>query len=68
MKNSLLQVLEMLRRKKRKGITFDDFPKGKHLTKRYTELRQMGYKIESLWETLPSGCRRKRYFLIGEAK
>jgi hypothetical protein len=66
MKPSLLQVLEKLRTNKRKGITFDDFLKGKDLRKRISELRYMGYQLHSELETLPTGCRRARYWLIKE--
>lgn len=68
MKPSLLKVLDKLREKKRKGISFDDFPKGKDVRKRISELKDMGFEIYSQYEVLPTGCRRKRYWLIREAQ
>jgi hypothetical protein len=66
MKNSLLQVLNKLRTSKNKGITFDDFPRGKDLRKRCSELRYMGYQLHTELEVLPTGCRRARYWLLRE--
>lgn len=63
MKNSLQQVYDKLVIKGRKGVTFDDFPRGKELRKRISELRQF-CKIQTIIEQLPSGCRRARYFLV----
>lgn len=68
MKASLEKVLNKLRSNKRKGITGEDFPKMTSYTKRFSELRYMGYHIHSEYETLPTGCRRKRYWLLGEPK
>lgn len=66
MKASLEKVLNKLRSKKRKGISFSDFPTGTEVRKRISELLDMGYHIHSEYETLPSGCRRKRYWLLKE--
>lgn len=66
MKASLEKVLNKLRSKKRKGVSFDDFPRGMHITKRISELRDLGYNIHRELETLPTGCRRARYWLIKE--
>lgn len=66
MKNSLEKVLTKLRCKKRKGISFDDFPVGTEVRKRISELKDMGFEIYSQYEVLPTGCRRKRYWLLGE--
>ncbi len=68
MKHSLQVVVDALIKQGRKGITWENFPRGKELRKRISELRDMRYKIEALWETLPGGCRRKRYFLLGMPK
>lgn len=68
MKPSLQQVLVKLIIKGHKGVTWDDFPLGKHLSKRFSELRDKGYNITDTWETLPSGCRRKRYYYLGKKK
>lgn len=68
MKNSLTKVLNKLRSNKSRGISFDNFPTGMELRKRISELLDMGYQIHSEYETLPSGCRRKRYWLLKEAE
>jgi len=68
MKPSIQKVLNKLRSNKRKGITGEDFPKMTSYSKRLSELRYMGYHIHDEYETLPTGCRRKRYWLIKEAK
>jgi hypothetical protein len=66
MKPSTLKVLTVLRFKKRKGVTFDDFERGMEVRKRLSELRYAGYKMTWVWEMLSNGGRRKRHFLIGE--
>lgn len=68
MKPSLAKTLDKLREKGRKGVTFDDFPRGKEYRKRMSELRDMGFQIMTNLETLSTGCRRARYFLIKEPK
>ena len=68
MKHSLQVVVDALIKQGRKGITFDSFPRGKELRKRIMEAKEIGYKIEGVWETLPGGCRRKRYILLGMPK
>lgn len=68
MKPSIQKVLNTLRTKKRKGVSFDDFGTGHSLPKRICELKDMGFEIYSQYEVLPTGCRRKRYWLIKEAK
>lgn len=66
MKPSLSKVLDKLREKGRKGVTFDDFPRGKEVRKRMSELRDLGFLIHTALETLPTGCRRARYVLLKE--
>ena len=68
MKPSLLKVLNLLRQNKRKGITYDNFPKGTELRKRLMELRVSGYKLIWNWELQDNGGRHKRWFLLGEPK
>lgn len=67
MKPSLLSVLNKMRTNKRKGISFDDFPRGKDLRKRISELKYMGYNIHKIMEPISTG-HRARYFLIAEPK
>ena len=59
-----LKTLEMLLRKKAKGISFDDFPRGFRLGARIFDLRQAGHEITTIIEEMSSGTRRARYFLI----
>jgi len=66
MKASLEKVLNKLRTKKRKGVSFDDFHAGHSLAKRICELKDIGFEIYSQYEVLPTGCRRKRYWLMKE--
>ena len=68
MKPSAIRVLEALQRKKRKGVTFDDFPTGTDLRTRLCEIRDAGYLMVSEWEMLCNGGRRKRWWLIKEPK
>lgn len=68
MKPSVTKVLNLLRCKKRRGVIFDDVPRGTCITKRISELRRMGYKISSIPEMLSNGGRRARWVLIGEPK
>lgn len=68
MKPSLLKVINKLREKGRKGATFDDFPKGKDVRKRISELRYMGYELITNLEPISNGGKRARYFLIKEPK
>lgn len=66
MKPSLAKVLDLLRCKKRQGVTFDDVPRGTCITKRISELRAMGFGITSTFEELSNGGRRARWHLIQE--
>ncbi len=66
MKASLRTVIDKLKKAKRRGITWDDFQKGKDLRKRISEARALGWQIHSEWERLSSECRRVRYILIKE--
>lgn len=68
MKPSLLKVLDKLREKGRNGVTFEDFPRGMEYRKRMNELRALGFELVTILETLSTGCRRARYFLIKEPK
>lgn len=68
MKPSLQRVLDRLREKKRKGISFSDFPAGTELRKRLAELRDSGFKLKWQWEDQMNGGRYKRWWLIGEPK
>lgn len=38
-------TLKLLRQRKKKGVTLQDFPKGFRLGARIYDLRQLGYKI-----------------------
>jgi hypothetical protein len=64
---STLRVLNMLRSKGRKGITFSDFPAGFELRKRLKELRDAGYQLTWEWEEQFNGGRHKRTFLLKES-
>lgn len=68
MKPSLVKILDILRRKKRRGFTFDDVPRGTEYRKRLMELRDMGYEMKWVWEEQSNGGRHKRWFLVGEPK
>lgn len=68
MKPSTKKVLAVLKVKKRKGITGEDFPKMTSYTKRLSELRRLGYELIDDWEPQINGGRHKRYWLIGEPK
>lgn len=58
MKPSTEKVLNLLRRKKRSGCTFDDVPKGTCITKRISELRHAGYDIITMLEKISNGSNR----------
>lgn len=66
MKESAVKILTKLKQKKRKGVSFSDFPTGTDYRTRISELLKAGYVIHSEYETLPTGCRRKRYWLVSE--
>jgi len=66
MKPCLERVLATLRKKKRIGVTFDDFHEGHSLPKRVCELKDLGYHITSRKETSTHGGLRSRYWLIKE--
>lgn len=57
-----LKVLQKLREKGSKGITFDDFNRGFALRSRISELRHK-FNITTENEKLNTGSYRKRYFL-----
>lgn len=66
MKPSLDKVINLLRRNRRVGVTFDDVPRGTCITKRISEARAMGYHITSTFEKLSNGGHRARWHLIKE--
>jgi len=66
MKDSVLRVLEELRKAKNRGISWDSFPKGCAIRSRISDLRKMGYDIRDEWEHLSDRVKRKRYYLIKE--
>lgn len=68
MKPSLQKVLDKLREKGRRGVTFDDFPRGKDVRKRMSELRYLGFHLITSFEPISNGGKRARYFLIKEPK
>lgn len=62
MRPSNVKVLEDLQRKK-KGVTFSDYPTGFRLGARIFDLRESGYNIATIKENL-GDCIRARYVLI----
>jgi len=52
----------------KRGVVWDDFPKGFAIRSRMSELRQMGLNIITKIEELPDGCRRARYFLLNKKR
>lgn len=64
---STLKALNMLWIKKRKGVSFDDFPTGYRLSAAIFNLRQAGYNISTHREEMSNGGYRARYYLINEA-
>jgi hypothetical protein len=69
MKASLDKIIRALKHFGRKGVTFDTFAKGSpwysvDYRKRLSEARRLpGCVIVDVWETLETGCRRKRWFM-----
>lgn len=66
MKPSMHKILFLLRKRKRRGVTFDDVPRGTCITKRIAELREMGYEISTTMEDMSNGGRRARWHLLAE--
>lgn len=64
MSPSVLRVLNDLKRHKRKGITFSDYPQGFRLGARVFDLRQLGHNIVTMKETLAHDVVRARYALL----
>lgn len=64
---STLSVLKALK-KKRKGITFNDFPLGFRLGARIKDLRDMGADIATMRVAQANGSWHARYVLLAEPK
>lgn len=65
---STAKVLNKLRQKGRKGITFQDFPIGMEIRKRLCELRVAGYLLSWSWVRQSNGGHHKRWVLLKEPK
>ena len=61
-----IKLLELLQKRKRAGVTFDDFPRGFRLAAVIFVLREKGHQIITHNEKLGE-CVRARYVLIKKA-
>lgn len=61
-----IKTLELLRKRKSKGITFDDFATGFRLWARIFGLRQLGYDIVTRRIDIGDDRKIAKYFLIKE--
>jgi hypothetical protein len=57
-------VLELLRKKGARGVTWDDVPKGFAIRSRIADLRKAGHLITTIDEKLEGGTIRARYVLL----
>lgn len=60
------KTLDLLRKRKRKGITFEDFPVGFRLSAAIYDLRKMEYQITTTLIEICNGRKIANYFLIKE--
>lgn len=66
MQPATIKTLDCLRRNKRRGITFDDFPTGFRLGARIFDLRQLGFEIVTKKIDIGDSRKIAQYFLIKE--
>lgn len=62
------RVLSMLKKRKKLGVTFDNFGRGFRLGARIFDLREAGYKILTIREKVSDECTRARYVLQQEKR